>query len=214
MYDCDTNSAMINDIGPAGDEHNRIMDRQLRTYIMCRAAEDLKLEDDAPTAHPVNGKPGAIETLAPMVSGMQRIRGNDCIVIQQKSYGSPIILERQQDTLYTNIYWVCPRKGYSIIRSEVWGCSSRTQSSREMLLSRANIDVKEYKPGVWGLERHTFTVYALDDEKKLYKQQHFTIAYEPNFQLNIPANKINVNLKLPKGTRVNDEVRGKEYVVK
>lgn len=151
----------------------------------------------------------------PAVLGHQRLGGNDCIVIEQQvnsRYKGP--KSRHLDYSYKSRYWVCPDKGYCVVRTEFRGHFPYEKQKEDRLLGVSSIDIKEYKPGVWGASKLDFTGYSITDKGKTYIQNRWIITYDPNFQLNVPKSKLDLKLKLPKGMQVTDEVKKKSYVVK
>lgn len=148
----------------------------------------------------------------PVVLGRQRLGYDDCIVIEQQfSYQIPHRIP-SDDTTQRVKFWVCPKKSCCILKVEVRVRHPKQAGDR--LLSVTNSEVREYKPGVWSLVRSSIVGYTVGDDGEVRRVQQHSVARDPNFQLNAPKNKLDLKLKLPKGTKVVDEVKHKTYVVK
>lgn len=186
--------------------------QRLRALIMSRSYYSkftAYVRKDGPSNNEVK-KTGS----EPVVLGRQRIDRDDCIVIEQQfSYAYPHMPPGMSFS-YKTKFWVCPKKGFHILRSETWGPYPTRKQTSDMLMSVTNTDVREYKPGVWGLVKVNSTGYAVTEKGEPFKQYLYSIAYEPGFQLNVPKSKLDLRLKLPKGTYVNDEVKHRNYTVK
>lgn len=135
------------------------------------------------------------------------------ILGQQQTGGRCIVVEQKQSRNISVIYWICPEKGYSILRLEMW--AKNPVRGKKFLMQEVNNRVREYKPGLWGPTRMEALFYALRQktgEPYLHTKRIYT--YARDFEFGLPESKLDLKLKLPKGTTVVDEVKHKTHVVK
>lgn len=160
-----------------------------------------------------------VRCLEPVVKGRQRIGRDECLVVEEKTERRLIKNTLSQfpagSSSHRTVYWICPSKGYCALRTQNWDIDPAFNKSNDEILGGVEtMDVREYKPGVWGIARQEITSFSTTLQGVHYKQSIHTITYDRLFRLNVPKSKLDLGLKLPKGTKVVDEVKHKTYVVK
>jgi hypothetical protein len=83
-----------------------------------------------------------------------------------------------------------------------------TVDGRTILRRVTTNEIRQYGDGIWACSKSTSVQYDGDGNKT--KEQ--VITYSPDFEINVPVTKDDLEIKIPSGTLVFDEIRGMEYV--
>lgn len=148
--------------------------------------------------------PFAITYSNPVVVGWQAVGGAGCVVVEQ----TQTVRFPSRPLTYEIRYWVCPSRGYSVLRGEMW------LEHRAQLLQSWDARVRRCGQALWAPVR-TETIQFGDLGRGRHGATHRRITtLDPDFQFNLPTSKLHLSLRLPRGTKVHDEVRKRDYVVK
>ena len=153
-----------------------------------------------PEEHGVGGS--ACETGTRFVR-MDEIDGNECAVVERAT----TFAHKGSDVTITQVAWICPGKGFTVLRSQNW--AEGAEFLRKTLVNQMDAEVRNYGNDIWGPRKFTWIDYTR--EGVVYKKTITT--YSPDFELGVPITEEELELDLPSGTEVRDEVLDAEYVV-
>ncbi len=133
---------------------------------------------------------------APTVVGWQRVGGSRCVVVEQTVRG-------QRGKALARC-WVCVEDNCTVPRAELEESLGNGFVDRTTVLLRGN------GHGLWTPAR--VQIDSFDSTGKCWFRR--TLVHGSDFQFNLPARKLHLSLRLPRGTKVHDEILKRDYVVK
>jgi len=178
---------------------------------------------DGQVSPPVRIKEGRVDSLAGRFDAYFDIRARDIakwsrvgvakIVGREKlSDGQCVIIQREdssttaggQNVVELLKFWLNTDKDYTVPKMEI----TVTMDGRTVLHRTVTNEVKQYPNGLWACSKATSVQYDADGNKT--KEQ--IVTYSPDFEINVPVTKDDLEIKLPPETQVFDEILSMEYI--
>lgn len=151
-------------------------------------------------------KSSAIADISFRITGRERIDGNECIVVERRARS----VNRERGDMI-DVFWVDPNKGFTIPR--VRRFHEDGVSQQRTLYHEINVDIAQYKTGVWYPVKIVSDRYSTDETGIRYKSSSATVEYASGFEVNVPVSEAELSLELPSGTQVDDSILKASYVV-
>ncbi len=143
------------------------------------------------------------------IIGRQVIDGDECHVLEIAEQGK---LSTGATATYTRLFWVNPARGYTVPRSQVW--AEGGTFPQKTLISEVNTEVRDYGGGVWAPKKVVVEEYRLrSDRTRTYREMLTTKTINTTYTVNAPTDARDLEISLPKGTIVYDEIRDARYIV-
>jgi hypothetical protein len=140
------------------------------------------------------------------VVGQEAIDNSACYKIESSitkaANGREIILKM--------LAWIDPAKGYLVPKKQIWAYFE----GKEILTEDYVTELKEYVPGLWAPVRAVWISYRADPpDYEPYRLMEQRVVFE-NYAFNLNVPDADLEIKLPDGTEVYDDVLGTRlYVV-
>lgn len=135
------------------------------------------------------------------IVGRETLSDGECIIIQREDSSTTA---GGQNVVELLKFWLNTGKDYTVPKMEI----TITVDGRTVLRRIVTNEVRQYPNGLWACSKSTSVQYDADGNKT--KEQ--VVTYSPDFEINVPVTKDDLEIKLPSGTQVFDEVLSMEYV--
>lgn len=148
---------------------------------------------------------------APRLVDRETIGGDDCIIVELYDHSPMPDVGAPGHERWT-WFWVDPQKGFAVPRIRIWGRGSAYPE--RTLLSETTSGLRQYAGGLWGPDKKTHCEYRLGPTSgKNYKESEEVVTYSPDFQFNVPVEESDLQLTIPSGTVVTNELLQETYTV-
>lgn len=150
------------------------------------------------------------EMQSPRIVGREDVGGDSCIVVE-------IVWIKPADASHSSLtnthqFWVAPDKGFTVPRIRVW--QEGGLFWEKTLVAATDVDMRQYPGGVWGPAKVTADEYGISQATgSVYHQMHKVITYDPGFQFGLSVANEELQLTLPSGTKVYDQLMDANYTM-
>lgn len=144
-------------------------------------------------------------------TGTEIVDGDECIVLAATTTK---LLSTGEQSTKTILFWVNIDKGFTVSRVERWAQGGRFRE--KTLYSVMEAEARQYQGGVWGLAKATYDEFdrkGRDGTGDYYKKVHQVVTFDPEFELNTAVSPEDIEVKLPSGTEVYDQLLDEYYTV-